>query len=58
MERILLLMDYGVEYKTADIAEKLGLKAPRTRELIKLLTEEGTVEALGSNRDRRYKKSR
>lgn len=56
MEKILLLMDYGVEYKMADIAEKVGLKAARTRELLKSLTEEGAVEALGSNRDRRYKK--
>lgn len=39
-----------------DIAEKVGLKAPRTREPLKLLTEERTIEALGSNRNRRYKK--
>lgn len=56
MEKILLLMDYGTEYKTAEIAEKVGLKGPRTRELLNMLAKNGKVEILGSNRDRRYMK--
>lgn len=56
MEKILLLMDYGTEYKTAEIAEKVGLKAPRTRELLNMLAKNGKVEIMGSNQDRRYRK--
>ena len=57
LERILLLMDENREYKTAEIAEKIGLKPARTRELLKILAEEKKVEASGNNRDRSYKKT-
>lgn len=46
----------GKEYKSTEIAEWIGLKLSRTRDLLKVLTENGEVEAIGSNRNRRYKK--
>lgn len=52
------MMEQGKEYKTAEIAEWVGLKVSRTCDLLKVLAENGEVEAIGSNRNRGYKKLR
>ena len=54
--KILKFMDAGKEYKANEIADILELKAARTRELLKQLVDEGRIEALGSNKDRKYTK--
>lgn len=36
-KQILAYMDAGVEYSTEQVAEKIGLKGPRTKELLKEL---------------------
>ena len=54
---IVLMMEPGKEYKTAEIAGWIDLKSSRTRELLKVLTENGEIEAIGNNRDRTYKRT-
>ena len=49
-------MEEGKEYTAAEIAEEICLKPARTRELLRILADEGMVELLGGNKDRRYKK--
>lgn len=56
LEKIVFMMEPGKEYKTAEIAGWVDLKLSRTRELLKVLTENGEVEAIGYNRDRTYKR--
>ena len=56
MQQIIECMTGETEYRADEIAEKVGLKASRTRELLNLLLAEGTIEALGKNKNRRYKK--
>ena len=57
LEKIVLMMEPGKEYKTAEIAGWIDLKSSRTRELLKVLTENGEIEAIGNNRDRTYKRT-
>ena len=55
LQQILQCMEAGEEYSADIIAESIGLKASRTRELLKMLVTEDQVEVLGENRNRRYK---
>ena len=55
LQQILQCMEAGVEYSADIFAESIGLKASRTRELLKMLVAEDQVEVLGENRNRRYK---
>ena len=54
-EQILTIMEDGREYTTEAIAAKIGLKGPRTRQLMNELVELGEVESLGTTKDRRYR---
>lgn len=49
-------MNEGEEYKADDISDSIGLKNSRTRELLNLLIEKNIIEALGENKNRRYRK--
>ncbi|MCR4717018.1 MAG: hypothetical protein K5656_07530 [Lachnospiraceae bacterium] len=49
-------MESGKEYTTENIATLIGLKGPRTRQLMNELVELGKVESLGTTKDRRYKR--
>lgn len=55
-EQILTIMEEGREYTTEAIAGIIGLKGPRTRQLMNELVELGKVESLGTTKDRRYQK--
>ncbi len=55
-EQILTIMEDGREYTTEAIAGIIGLKGPRTRQLMNELVELGKVESLGTTKDRRYRK--
>ena len=44
------------EYKIAEIAEFLGVKETRTRELVRELIQLKKIEASGKNKGRRYRK--
>ena len=57
-EQILTIMEEGREYTTEAIAGIIGLKGPRTRQLMNELVELGKVESLGTTKDRRYRKNR
>ncbi|MBQ4428216.1 MAG: putative DNA binding domain-containing protein [Clostridia bacterium] len=55
------IIDYLTDHpegKTADIAEYLGLKLSRTRDYLKELTDDGIIEAIGGNRNRKYRLKR
>lgn len=54
--QILTIMEDGREYTTEAIAGIIGLKGPRTRQLLNELVELGKVESLGTTKDRRYRK--
>ena len=51
--QILEFMEYGKEYSLREICDLLNLKETRTKELLKGLSEQ--IEAVGSNKDRRYR---
>ena len=53
--QILTIMEDGGEYTTEAIAEEIGLKGPRTRQLLNELVELGKIESLGITKDRRYR---
>ena len=54
--QILTIMEDGREYTTEAIAGIIGLKGPRTRQLLNELVELGKVESFGTTKDRRYRK--
>ena len=54
-KQILTIMDDGGEYTTESIAGEIGLKGPRTRQLLNELVELGKIERLGTTKDRRYR---
>ena len=56
LEIVLKFMETDKEYKTSEIADILDLKGSRVRKLLAMLVEEGKIEALGGNRNRRYAK--
>ncbi len=58
-ENLKAILDYmapTTEYKTQEIADLLDVKISRARELMSLLVQQGKIEALGGNRNRRYMK--
>ena len=55
-KEILTMMEDGREYTTEIIAEMIGLKGPRTRQIMNELVELGMIESLGKTKDRRYRK--
>ena len=57
-ESIITFLTEYPEGKTSQIAEYIDLKESRTRDYLKELTEEGTVEAIGSNKNRTYRLKR
>lgn len=54
-KQILTIMEDGGEYTTESIAGEIGLKGPRTRQLLNELVELGKIESLGTTKDRRYR---
>ena len=54
-KQILTIMENGGEYTTESIAGEIGLKGPRTRQLLNELVELGKIESLGTTKDRRYR---
>ena len=53
-EVIAYLTDH-VSAKSADLAEILGVKSTRVKQILKELLEDGTIIAEGSNRNRTYR---
>lgn len=53
-DKILAFMEEGKEYGIWDFCELLGLKESRTKAILQGLS--GSIDMVGSNRDRRYKK--
>lgn len=52
--QILESMELEVLYKTEEIAEKIGLKGPRTRELLNELVAMGKLTCTAATKNRRY----
>lgn len=52
-EQILNFMEVGKEYMLKEFCNLLGVKETRTKTVLKGLSEQ--VEAIGGNKDRRYK---
>ena len=52
--QILTYMDAGVEYSTEQVAEKIGLKGPRTRQLLNELVNMELLACIGTTKRRRY----
>ena len=52
--QILTYMDAGVEYSTEQVAEKIGLKGPRTRQLLNELVNMELLACIGTTKSRRY----
>ena len=57
-ERIVSYLTEHPEGKTSQIAEFIELKESRTRDYLKELTMDGTIEILGNNRNRIYRLKR
>ena len=53
-KQILAYMDVGVEYSTEQVAEKIGLKGPRTRQLLNELVNMELLACIGTTKRRRY----
>ena len=53
-KQILECMALEVEYSTEEIAEKIGLKGPRTRQLLNGLVAMGFVSCTAATKNRRY----
>ena len=56
LEKIIECMEPDREYRIAEIAEFLGVKETRTRELVRELIQLKKIEASGKNKGRRYRK--
>ena len=52
--QILSIMDLNKEYSASEIAELVGLKGSRTRQLLKELVDSGKIEAKGNTKGKRY----
>lgn len=50
----LAIMEAGVEYSTEQVAEKIGLKGPRTRQLLNELVNKELLACIGTTKRRRY----
>ncbi|MGI6736164.1 MAG: ATP-binding protein [Anaerovoracaceae bacterium] len=55
-KEILSKMEYGVEYSAAELAEILGIKGSRTRELLNDLVDKGLLNKTAETNRRRYLK--
>ena len=55
-KQILSLMDTNVEYSAEEIAELIGLKGSRTRQLLKELADKGKISLTAATKNRKYKK--
>lgn len=55
-KQILSLMDTNVEYSAEEIAELIGLKGSRTRQLLKELADKGKISFTAATKNRKYKK--
>ena len=53
-QQILVIMEAGVEYSTEQVAEKIGLKGPRTRQLLTELVNKELLACIGTTKRRRY----
>ena len=53
-KQILECMELEVLYKTEEIAEKIGLKGPRTRQLLNELVAMGRLTCTAVTKNRRY----
>ena len=53
-QQILAIMDAEVEYSTEQIAKKIGLKGPRTRQLLNELVNKELLACIGTTKRRRY----
>ena len=53
-QQILAIMEAGVEYSTEQVAEKIGLKGPRTRQLLNELVNKELLAFIGTTKRRRY----
>ena len=49
-------MDPDREYRITEIAEFLGIKETRTRELVRVLIQFKIIEGTGKNKGRKYRK--
>ena len=47
-------MEIGVEYSTEEIAAQIGLKGPRTRQLLNELIELDVLACTAATKNRRY----
>lgn len=56
LQQILQYMKDGTAYHSDEIAESIGLKSSRTRELLNMLVKKDRLESIGENRNRRYQK--
>ncbi len=54
-KQILAIMEDGGEYTTETIARAIGLKGPRTRQILNALVELEEIVSLGTTKDRRYR---
>ena len=57
LEKITEWMEPDREYRITEIAEFLGVKETRTRELVRALIQLKKIEATGKNKGRRYRKT-
>lgn len=55
LEKIKEWMEPDKEYRIAEIAEFLGVKETRARELMRELIQIKKIEAIGKNKGRRYR---
>ena len=55
-KQILSLMGTNVEYSAEEIAELIGLKGSRTRQLLKELADKGKISFTAATKNRKYKK--
>ena len=53
-QQILAIMEAGIEYSTEQVAEKIGLKGPRTRQLLNELVNKELLACIGTTKRRRY----
>ena len=53
-QQILAIMEVGDEYSTEQVAEKIGLKGPRTRQLLNELVDKELLACIGTTKRRRY----
>ena len=53
-QQILAIMEAGIEYSTKQVAERIGLKGPRTRQLLNKLVDKELLACTGTTKRRRY----